>query len=276
MLHRYVRLTIPVAFILGFIITFLPVIASKTNQFTYHVALQQAESCTQYGWSILLYLNNFFVGGNDCIGVTWYLCDDMIFFWISPVVIYPMWNNKRGQAVFYWFVWLAASTFPSVYQTWRFKFGVDGNYVEGADLQFLEVYAKTTTFYFAPWNRFQPYLIGILFGYILHTTRGKQVKISPKLNIICWQAAFLSAFSVVYGLYSEHERGKLTNLEYTLYNGFHRIVWSMSLGWVIFSCSKGNIFSRVSIIAMFAFYLYQNIRFISFSIILKIFRIDLK
>ena len=32
--------------------------------------------------------------------------------------------------------------------------------------------------YVKPWNRFSPYIIGILLGYLLHRTKGKQIKIS--------------------------------------------------------------------------------------------------
>lgn len=32
--------------------------------------------------------------------------------------------------------------------------------------------------YLKPWNRFSPYIIGILLGYALHITKSKPVKIS--------------------------------------------------------------------------------------------------
>ena len=60
------------------------------------------------------------------------------------------------------------------------------------------------------------------------------------LNIIGWQVAFLSAFAVVYGPYSQTQHYPLSNLEYTLYNGFQRIAWAGALSWVIFACSRGN------------------------------------
>jgi hypothetical protein len=33
-------------------------------------------------------------------------------------------------------------------------------------------------FYFKPWNRFGPYVIGILLGYILHRTKSRPFKMS--------------------------------------------------------------------------------------------------
>ena len=240
--HRYIRLTIPIAFIIALYICVLPLIGQSTNsQFAHLISIQMSESCRKHGWSILLYVNNFYDNGNDCIGVTWYTGCDMIFFWISILVIYPMWSNSKIGASIWWTLWMLAATIPSIYQTWKFKLGIDGAPLEKSDPGFLNDYGKTPDYYRAPWIRFQPYLFGILLGYILHLTRGKKIQLNTKLNIIGWQVAFLMGFAVVYGLHDERTR-TLTEHEAIFYNGFHRIAWSMSLSWVIFSCSKGNIF----------------------------------
>jgi len=240
--HRYIRLSIPLALIIAFVIAFLPTLARTTDsQLTHDIADGQASRCREYGWSILLYVNNFIEHGSDCIGVIWYTCDDMIFFWLSFFVVYPMWNNTRSGALAWWLIWLVASTIPLVYQTWKYDLGLILQPDQESDPEFALGYGTNgTSVYEAPWNRFQPYLVGILLGYILHLTRGQKIHINPKLNVLCWQAAFLTAFGVVYGTYSHYERGRLTQLENVLYNGFQRIGWSLSLSWVIFSCSKGH------------------------------------
>jgi hypothetical protein len=93
--------------------------------------------------------------------------------------------------------------------------------------------------YVAPWFRYQPYLVGIMLGYILHHLRGKSVTIRKDLNIFVWEAAFLCAFAVVYGLYNARKSHQITLFTSTIYNTFQRISWSLALAWVIFSCSKG-------------------------------------
>ena len=152
-----------------------------------------------------------------------------------------MWSNSKIGASIWWMLWMIAATIPSIYQTWKFKLGIDGAPLEKSDPGFLNDYGKTPDYYRAPWIRFQPYLFGILLGYILHLTRGKKIQLNTKLNIIGWQVAFLMGFAVVYGLHDERTR-PLTEQEAIFYNGFHRIAWSMSLSWVIFSCSKGIVF----------------------------------
>ena len=235
--HRYLRLTIPIALIMAFIIAFLPpLVQSFNSQFAHMVALKQYEGCRKYGWRVLLYVNNFYDNGDACIGVTWYTCCDMIFFWISLLVIYPMWSNSKRGAVAWWSAWMVAATIPSIYQTWEFGLDINGGINAETDQKFINDYGKTPDFYTAPWIRFQPYLVGILLGYILHLTRGQEVKIDLKVYLLVWQAAFLAAFAVVYGFYGK----SLNRAENIFYNGFQRIAWSASIGWVIFSCSKGT------------------------------------
>jgi len=237
--HRYIRLTIPLALITAFIIAFLPIIVQQSNSHgAIYSAIGMSEACKSHGWANLLYVNNFYDHGNDCIGVTWYTGDDMMFFAISLLVIYPMWSNSHMGAILWWFVWLIASTIPIFYQTINFHLSIGMGNTEDTPGAFANDYGRTPDTYRAPWLRFQPYLVGILLGYILHKTRGKKLQIDPRINLFCWQAAFLAAFAVVYGLYDQHER-PLTKLEIALYNGLQRIAWSVSLSWVIFSCNKG-------------------------------------
>ena len=237
--HRYIRLTIPLALVTAFYILVLPAIShSAQQQNMLGMALNQREGCTNYGWANLVYINNFIEHGNDCIGVTWYTCCDMIFFWISLLVIYPMWSNSVSGGLTWWFLWLIGATFPPVYGTWTFELGRDGA-KEDSDKNFVNGYGHLPGLYREPWSRFQPYLIGLLLGYILHYTKNKKIHIPKAANVLGWQAAFLSAFAVVYGLYSEKTDGQLSNLEYTMFNGFARMGWAFSLSWVIFSCSKG-------------------------------------
>ena len=111
----------------------------------------------------------------------------MIFFWISPLVIYPMWSNGLTGGLTWWTMWLFGATFPSIYETWTFKLGIDGNPLENSDPNFINGYGALPDFYREPWTRFQPYLVGILLGYILHKTKNMKFKMSHAMNVIGWQ-----------------------------------------------------------------------------------------
>ena len=103
-------------------------------------------------------------------GVTWYLCDDMIYFWLSPLILYPMWSNPLKGALAWWSVWTVAFTFGPMYVTGRHGVGFNGDLVAGVtdEVWYFQGRGAIPTFYSAPWIRFQPYLVGILVGYILH------------------------------------------------------------------------------------------------------------
>jgi hypothetical protein len=67
--HRYVRLTIPLAFLIAFLIALVPIIGHYSqSQFTLGMSLYAKDSCSTHGWTLLLYVNNFFEGANNCIG----------------------------------------------------------------------------------------------------------------------------------------------------------------------------------------------------------------
>ena len=123
-------------------------------------------------------------------------------------------------------------------------------------------------YYLVPWTRFQPYIVGMILGFILHRMRDKKtVKMNSVLVTWIWvwmyfvgwfkcsisfyfQAlAFAIGCLVIYGLGPEFQKlhdYQITG-EYTpapksaraMYNGLHRLAWSAVLSWVIFACTKG-------------------------------------
>jgi hypothetical protein len=57
------------AFFLAFAIAFVPLLAHYSqSQMSLGMGLYSKESCSTYGWTLLLYVNNFFEGANNCIG----------------------------------------------------------------------------------------------------------------------------------------------------------------------------------------------------------------
>ena len=127
--------------------------------------------------------------------------------------------------------------------------------------------------YSKPWCRFQPYLIGILLGYLLHKTKNKDVEISKVghilylllcfhllgkdlilrlllmlslqwLNIILWIVAFGIGCAVVYGLDLPSRLAflhpkTLSKAENVAYLGLHRLAWGLAVGWLVFACCRG-------------------------------------
>ena len=238
--HRYLRITMPYVLIMGVVIAVLPYLYSGPG---WVAIAYESDQCSSMGWANLLYVQTLLTSTLDsaCMGVTWYLVDDMIFHWFSPIVVYPMFiffrrTKKHVLGLAWWFIAMACFTAGVFYISFSTQLSPTGM----QQIPTLETdYTYKVGFYYAPWARYQAYLVGILLGYILHHTRGKAVSINEVVNIIMWQVAFLSAFAVVYGLYDMRVTSEITLFSATMYNTFQRIAWNCSVAWVIFSCVKG-------------------------------------
>merc|ERR1712117_950726 len=91
--HRYIRLTGVYAIILFFHATLLKYFATGPGSFGISMA---SEACQDSWWKNLLYLNNVWEANlNGCLGQTWYLGNDMQFFIISPLIIWPIWKFPK-------------------------------------------------------------------------------------------------------------------------------------------------------------------------------------
>ena len=80
-----------------------------------------------------------------------------------------MLTNKRFECTFLILgLLLAASVAIPTYLTYHYGWGPVGQGTSSKNFM--------TWFYFKPWNRFSPYMVGILLGYILHVTKSKPFK----------------------------------------------------------------------------------------------------
>ena len=95
-------------------------------------------------------------------------------------------------------------------------------------------------YYFKPWTRAPPYLVGIFLGWLLHEMRNSTVKISKPLVVCGWTLAIGMGLSIVYGLvpYLHQEVDMPTAVDMS-YGPLHRFVWAIALAWLIFACLKG-------------------------------------
>ena len=109
----------------------------------------------------LLYLQMIkiiFLGVGDCINVSWYMAIDMQFFVITPILLTLIWKYpKVGYSVIG--ILMTAGTACQIAFTI-----VDDEFFHGG-----------FSYYEKPWNRSQPYFIGLLLGILLHKVKVKNV-----------------------------------------------------------------------------------------------------
>ena len=180
---------------------------------------------------------------DGCLGQTWYLAFDMEWFLVSPLVVYPLWLTKfGGNRRMFGLLWWTLLFLAFVY--WSILYIVDSGKYENFDpIHNPYWHWKLPTWNFAPWGwRSHCYMLGLLMGYILHTTKDKTIKISRFVNVGTWIVAFLAGFAVVYGPYdipSDYHESDFW-LKYRAFVHLHKLTWGLCLSWVVFACVKGH------------------------------------
>jgi hypothetical protein len=163
------------------------------------------------------------------------MANDMQFFLTSPFIIYALWKNHRvglgllGSLLLIFTVIPTVLSFVNDYPFGPLFFG-GGNQEE-----------YMMEFYVVPWCRYQPYLVGLGLGWLLHQLRNRdRLPLHPIAVTWIWLAAALTGCLVVYGLvpYQKDMAAVASTTERSLYGGFHRLAWSLAVSWVILACVK--------------------------------------
>ncbi|XP_031622733.1 nose resistant to fluoxetine protein 6-like isoform X2 [Contarinia nasturtii] len=212
--HRYIRLT-P---LLG--VTILVIISpfrfTGSGPLWSSVYRKFSIDCEQFWWTNLIYAQNYMNPFRVCNIPSWYLAVDMQLFLITPPIIYFIYRFKT-KAIYTLLVPILVCMAITVAE-----------------------YRTPTVHRFILYNythlRCTPWLIGVIAGYVLLKTRNKNVNIPKMLNIFAWTLSFASMIVISHIQSLNFERVDLKPIEYGLYLGGSRIIWSISLCYIIFAC----------------------------------------
>ena len=236
-LHRYLRLTMVYAFLLFFWWT-LTVYLGSGPEWSLVVGEGSAnyKACSKYWWTNLLYINNFYPWklGDECMGWTWYLANDMQFFILAPLVLIPLYHLfPVGLAIA---GVLLCATFASNGAIAGTKHFLANTVLPDPSntLQSNDIYVK-------PYCRAAPYLVGLVLGFLLF--KKVRVNIHWLLDLaiyaIMWIVAAGCCFSTVYGLYNSFHGHELTEAQNVSYIMLSRFTWGVGLALIVFACHNG-------------------------------------
>ena len=121
--------------------------------------------CHDWWWTNLIFLNNFLPDykSNNCLGQSWYLANDMQFFWISPPVFYIYYKVSQKLG----WVLLNVGVVLAIVSSAAISSKEDCNVVLIAPT----AQEMNDDIYVKPYCRVAPYALGIMCGLVLYTQR---------------------------------------------------------------------------------------------------------
>ncbi|XP_055613173.1 O-acyltransferase like protein-like [Uranotaenia lowii] len=230
--NRYVRITIPLAALILFTVSFAKYLK---DELFWNLTIEAAESeCSKYWWSALLHVQNYVNTRNMCLSWSWYLSVDMQLYIVTPALVYPLW--RYGKRVLWGIVLLAVLAAACVFTTFITN---DFRMNLGAPNGGGERYIMT---YFPTHARMGVWMLGIVFGYVLHNTKPNSAKLPKKYFTIGWTVCLLLLGFLLYANYefqrSDYEQ--FSNVLDAFYESLSRPAFGIIVMWIIYACIQGE------------------------------------
>eukprot|EP00467_Chlorarachnion_reptans_P007371 CAMPEP_0114500216 /NCGR_PEP_ID=MMETSP0109-20121206/7841_1 /TAXON_ID=29199 /ORGANISM="Chlorarachnion reptans, Strain CCCM449" /LENGTH=852 /DNA_ID=CAMNT_0001677853 /DNA_START=92 /DNA_END=2650 /DNA_ORIENTATION=- len=232
-LHRWLRIT-PIYMLVIWTYTFIIPLTMKGPNLNMN---QDISACKNNWWYNFLYVQTVFPDQPErgsCYGVSWYLADDMMFFWSTPILL-AVYQYDVILGVLLPFLLCCGSVAAGWIIAWKKQLRI-------------ATFDKSPYFAFyynPPWTRAPPYLLGIMFGMFYYRWKKDRLKI-PKAYQLYAQgslgvlAGFLMA-STVYGMQKANQNvpSDVGEYENNAYIALSKPAWSIGVGIMLFLCFEG-------------------------------------
>ncbi|XP_045534616.1 nose resistant to fluoxetine protein 6-like [Papilio machaon] len=191
--------------------------------------------CRAYWWSTLINLQNYINPKEMCVPHSWYVAIDIQLHILSPIVLYWVLSGNRQTA------WLALMIALAVGLTisacYNFIMLLPAHMIIPARNN--ELWDYFTLYYFHIISRITTFLVGMVFGYILHIWRGKKVVIYQKTVLSLWATCVGIMLGTVYILYCVKQPTWNHVFVDAIINTIMRPLWSAAVGWLVLACAHG-------------------------------------
>lgn len=232
-LKRYIRITIPLAAAILFIMTFFYYMSNGPlwQKMIRHAAL---DNCEAWWWTTLLYIGNYANPEKLCFGHSWYLLVDMQLYILSPLILYPLWKFKKNfKTAILTIFFISNSSVIYMYLTYYKKeFRISS--------MFAGVNERDSLTYYATQSRIDSWMTGIFTGYIICRFEEKVIEFSKPFLMIAWIFSAIAIFGIILGQYPLHQANFYENSLHAdaAYSAFQRIFWCLAVSWIIIACQQ--------------------------------------
>lgn len=198
---------------------------------TFYMSERPQDTCGQYWWRNLLYIQNFFPRSEMCMSWSWYLANDMQFFIICATII-MLTSSHIKVMIGTLITMMIGSMVISGYVSYIY------GYVPTLD----EQYNLLEQLYDPPWIRIGPYIVGVLTAFINYKLNNK-LPLKKRTLVILW--ILFSSCNVVtlFGLFDKN----MSVLASAFYTATSRTLWAIGIAWVIIACNTkhGGIVNKI-------------------------------
>ncbi|GFU45895.1 nose resistant to fluoxetine protein 6 [Nephila pilipes] len=231
-IHRYLRLTPLMMFVVLFCAYLLPYVSSGPN---WPNSIEMYDQwCRKNGWLNALYLHNFINTENMCLSHTWYLATDMQMYIIVPIILFPLYKYYKIGVIIMVMV-LAATTLTTALITAINNYPAIPYISNIVPLNKMNEYYKNV--YIKPYCRMGPYIVGIGIAYLL--LHHKELDLKKRIVALLWCLSTAAGLTVIYLMWPANKGILPTAAEAAAYSALARTVWGLCIGWVIISCYYG-------------------------------------
>lgn len=235
---RYLRLTPSLSFVMLVYYFVWPMLA--TGPFAPRFQNSVYRRCDVSWWSELTYVLNFIPFDSDsvCMGWTWYLGDDMIFF-IVGIFVVPLYYRSRVMG------WLAVAILSAA------SFAVTGYLILKYHLapEALDYHNEDYSYYAysKPYTRIPAYFVGLVSAWVLLNMEERGITpqtgwVGPTMSTVLWIFAvgFLVFLILIPGTDYGNRRNSWSDTASFFYLTFARPAWAACWALVTFLCYFGN------------------------------------
>ncbi|XP_066999846.2 nose resistant to fluoxetine protein 6 [Anabrus simplex] len=233
--HRYVRLTPVLAIMVLFQSTLLRYVGA--GPLWDQIAETSADICQDQWWKVILYVQNYVEPDKQCVGQSWYLAVDMQLYWVSPLILVPLWKRPRIALLMMGALMVggAVTNYLISYEN-NFSGSHLGTMIDNSKEFQKKLYVPAYT-------RFMPYVIGMAFGYLLVIIKEKKkvIKIPKLLILLLWlcTAGLLLLTLCIVDVFQQNDY-VYEPVGASMYNSLGRPGWALGVALVVFLCVTGN------------------------------------
>ncbi|XP_044267470.1 nose resistant to fluoxetine protein 6-like [Tribolium madens] len=185
--------------------------------------------CEYTWWATLFFFSNYLNFNNKCMQHSWYLSvDTQLYVVVAPIILYYIKKNPSKTLLGITVVCLL-----SILYTFLIVVYYNIGFISYWEMD--ENDSRIT--YFNPLSRMPPWLVGTVLGYLLY--QKKKFQIPPKTNFLLWTTSLLLMLQLI--LYHQVFLNSPHNVfRSAFFNSCSRLLWSLSVCFIVFSCSTGH------------------------------------